>query len=176
MSRTRDLIKFTWLIALATLVTVTVLSVVDLPSTRVQAQQAAASLQPSDPPVTPPQPVVDLGNAFAEVAAVVKPAIVYIVAEQRAQEEQTQDTPETPFDQFFRFDPREQQRRPERGTGTGFIISPDGYILTNNHVVEGFDRFDVTLENGRQHKATVVGGDALTDVAVIKINETEMSR
>ncbi len=58
---------------------------------------------------------------------------------------------------------------PQRGAGSGVIVSEDGYILTNNHVVQNADKIEVTLDNGKTHKATVVGTDPDTDLAVIKI-------
>jgi len=170
MSRTRELLKFTWLIALASVLTIVFLSVADLPSSSVQAQQATATLQASAPPVTPSGPVVDLGNAFAEVAAVVEPAIVFIRAERRVNE--TRNQQDSPFDQFL--DPRQPQR-PQGGSGSGFVFSEDGYILTNNHVVDEMDRLTVTLPNGTEYDATVVGGDPFTDIAVIKIDATNLT-
>ena len=172
MSRTKELLKFTWLIALASVLTIAFLSVIDLPSSSAQAQEAAATLQPSAPPVTPSGPVVDLGNAFAEVAAAVEPAIVFILAEQR--EIETRNQQDSPLDQFFRGDPRTPQRPPS-GSGSGFIISTDGYILTNNHVVRDMDRLTVSLNDGTEYAATVVGGDPLTDVAVIKIDANDLT-
>ena len=63
----------------------------------------------------------------------------------------------------------EQQNRVERGTGSGFIISADGRILTNAHVVDGADTVTVILKDGRSFKGKVLGKDELTDVAVVKI-------
>ena len=66
---------------------------------------------------------------------------------------------------FFGFDsPREQQ-----GSGSGVIIRPDGYIVTNNHVVANATKVEVTLNNNKSYEATVVGTDPVTDVALIKI-------
>src|SRR6476469_3535646 len=61
---------------------------------------------------------------------------------------------------------------PMRGQGSGFIISPDGYILTNAHVVENADRVTVRLTDRREFTAKVIGVDKATDVAVIKIDAT----
>jgi serine protease Do len=72
--------------------------------------------------------------------------------------------------QFF-FGPGQGQRMPSQATGSGVIINEGGYIVTNNHVVQGADRVDVTLSDNRSYKADVVGTDPDTDIALIKINE-----
>lgn len=62
----------------------------------------------------------------------------------------------------------------QQGLGSGFIITPDGYILTNNHVVEGATKITVTLKDGRDFSGQVVGTDATSDVAVVKINGSNL--
>lgn len=82
-----------------------------------------------------------------------------------------------PFYEFFFGSPRNRQQRrsekqPEetqRGLGSGVIISADGYIVTNNHVIDGADRLEVTLNDNSTYNAQVIGSDPLTDVALIKI-------
>ena len=83
--------------------------------------------------------------------------------------------PEDPFYEFFRRfgDPR-AQLPPTRGEGSGFIISADGYILTNAHVVEDAREVTVRMTDRREHHAKVVGIDARTDVAVLKIDATKL--
>ncbi|MCL0056421.1 trypsin-like peptidase domain-containing protein [Dehalococcoidia bacterium] len=90
---------------------------------------------------------IALSNAIADVVEQVMPAVVFISAQ-------------TEWG-FF--------QRPAIQTGSGVIIRPDGYILTNNHVVEGADRLEVTLPDGRTFEAALTGTDPLTDLAVIKI-------
>ncbi len=68
------------------------------------------------------------------------------------------------FSQFF-----QQQQQPQQGSGSGVIVSPDGYIVTNNHVVDFADEFEVTLYDDRKFSAKLIGKDASTDLAVIKI-------
>jgi serine protease Do len=87
------------------------------------------------------------------------------------------DDSDDPFNQFFRRfgvpGPNSSQPRnlpPERGTGSGFIVSSDGYILTNAHVVEDADQVTVKLIDRREYQAKVIGIDTRTDVAVIKID------
>lgn len=77
------------------------------------------------------------------------------------------------FRQFFGDQLPERESR-EEGLGSGVIISSDGYILTNNHVVEGADELNVSLPDEREFKATVIGSDPKTDVAVIKIEATDL--
>jgi serine protease Do len=76
-------------------------------------------------------------------------------------------------DQFFHGAPRRPQV--ERGSGSGFIVTPDGYILTNNHVVEGAEKVTVRLFDRREFDAKVIGADPLTDVAVVKIEAPRLT-
>jgi len=83
-----------------------------------------------------------------------------------------------PFFDFFFGTPRQQQPRQQqgqqqeqpRGLGSGVILSQDGYIVTNNHVIEGADRLEVTLNDNSTYNARVIGTDPVTDVALIKIS------
>lgn len=102
-------------------------------------------------------------NAFIQVAEKVTPSIVQITVVTTVKNKLPEE-----FHFFFPFKddiPREQQ-----GGGSGIIISKDGYILTNNHVVEDAKQVTVTLHDKRQFDAEIVGTDPLTDLAVIKIN------
>ena len=78
-------------------------------------------------------------------------------------------TREIVVDQFFF-----QQLQEQRGVGSGVIYRPDGYILTNHHVVAGADDIVVQLADGRRFAGSVVGGDALTDLAVVKVEAEEL--
>ncbi|MEP7344957.1 MAG: Do family serine endopeptidase [Gemmatimonadaceae bacterium] len=121
-----------------------------------------------------PAAIGDLNNAFTSIAESVTPSVVSIQAEKKATEtarqpQQRRGTPPNFEDFFDQFDPRRQQQQPREASGSGFIVSKDGYILTNNHVVADFDLVTVHLTDHRAFKATVVGRDPSTDVAVIKI-------
>ncbi len=76
------------------------------------------------------------------------------------------------FDYFFGDGPRSQQEPIRQGVGSGVIISPDGYIVTNNHVVDGADEISVVLNDKREFKAKLIGTDPSTDIALVKIDAT----
>ena len=109
-------------------------------------------------------------NFIAKAVEQVGPAVVRIDASRRV----ASDLPEafqTPFfRRFFGDNAPSERQRVERGTGSGFILSTDGKILTNAHVVAGTDTVDVTLRDGRTFAGKVEGSDSVTDVAVVKIS------
>jgi serine protease Do len=125
------------------------------------------------------RPALDLSNAFANVAESVTPAVVRIeVTSTRRISTSRMEIPE----QFRRFFPApddesqgEHPEVPSLGGGSGFIISENGYILTNDHVVGDADNIRVYLTDGRYFDAALVGSDPTTDVAVIKIEESGLS-
>ena len=95
-------------------------------------------------------------------------AVVYVEVTVR-QQYQLND----PFFRFFFGDEyAKPQSREQKGSGSGVIIRPDGYIVTNNHVVAGATSITVTLNNNQQYDATIVGTDPVTDVAIIKVDAT----
>jgi len=118
---------------------------------------------------------------FVELAKKLKPSVVNIRTAKIIKPKQRVQRPrmQSPFDNFFedffnQFDQMPQQRtRREQSLGTGFIISPDGYILTNNHVVNGADEVMVKLSDGREIKGELKGSDDKLDLALIKISEKE---
>lgn len=82
-----------------------------------------------------------------------------------------------PFEYFFGFGGRGYQRpqqQPRVGAGSGVIISTDGYIITNNHVIDGADELEVTLNDNRKFPAKVIGADPTTDIALIKIEAKDL--
>lgn len=70
---------------------------------------------------------------------------------------------------------RNRRRQQPYGTGSGFIISTDGYIVTNSHVIKGADQIQVTLQDGRQYMAKLIGDDPATDIAVLQIDADKLS-
>lgn len=129
-------------------------------------------------PVTPSGEIVSINNAFVAVSSAVTPQVVSIVVTSKVTNASNQHVPDPddPMDmrRFFFFGPQEDE--PQRGSGSGVIVSPDGYILTNNHVVEGGvnGSLKVGLFDGREFDARVVGRDSLTDLAVIKIEASDL--
>lgn len=112
---------------------------------------------------------------FTEAAARVTPAVVYIQTTYPMN--YRNGGQQFPFDDFFEFfdEPRRQQpRRAPRASGSGVIITDDGYIVTNNHVVENGDKVEVTLNNRRTYEADVIGTDPGSDLALLKINANDL--
>ncbi|MFO8041137.1 MAG: HhoA/HhoB/HtrA family serine endopeptidase [Sodalinema sp.] len=111
-------------------------------------------------------------NFIARAAERVGPAVVRIDATRRVRSPLPDSVPEHLFRRFLGQEPQQPLERTERGTGSGFILSSDGQILTNAHVVEGTDVVEVTLRDGRKFEGQVIGRDVLTDVAVVTIATT----
>jgi serine protease Do len=109
---------------------------------------------------------------FTQAAAAVTPAVVYIRTSYTSKaNNRQQDQLEQMFgDMFGQRMPSQQQ--PQMASGSGVIISTDGYIVTNNHVVAKADKIDITTNDHRQFKAKVIGTDPSTDLALIKIEAT----
>src|SRR6185369_6131876 len=116
-----------------------------------------------------------LSASFAEIARRVEPAVVNIETTQ--QQEEISEKDEDKEDQSSASNPLldmfKRQRSPTRGVGSGFIVSPKGYILTNYHVIEDASRITVGLQSGEKFRGIVVGVDPETDVAVIKIDASK---
>lgn len=112
---------------------------------------------------------VDAGSGYSQAARLASPAVVSI------------STSKAPLrnphyaDPWFRFFFGDQaNNQPQSGLGSGVIVSPDGYILTNNHVVEGADEIAIQLSDGRKALAQVIGTDPDTDLAVLRIGLADL--
>ncbi|ARP91228.1 peptidase [Bordetella genomosp. 9] len=133
--------------------------------------------------VAPAQPIVSAAGVpnFAQIARQYGPAVVNISV---SGTKKVSLTEADPFSQFFGFPgfpgmpgpmgPGMTREVPVRGEGSGFIISPDGLILTNAHVVQGASEVTVKLTDRREYQAKVLGSDPMTDVAVIKISANHL--
>ncbi len=125
------------------------------------------------------QPAVDLSTAFINISEAVTPGVVRIEVERpgRTAQQRPQQMP-SPFDWFFgppgegEGQQRPQQPQPRTTGGSGFLVTEDGYILTNDHVISEAQTIRVFLPDGRQYMAELVGNDPTTDVAVIRIDES----
>jgi serine protease Do len=134
--------------------------------------------------------LLTLDQAMETLAARVTPAVVNVTVVSKAHEQQgsMEGTPDmqqffgpdgpmggqgSPFGRHFNFQ-QQPQNRIEHGLGSGVIISPDGYIVTNNHVIDGAVDIRVTMSNREVYPAKLVGADPLTDLAVIKIKGSNL--
>jgi serine protease Do len=165
--KTRDWLKFGTLVAMAFALGLAFASAFRLSSRGEAAVRSV--LQDTSRPIPQAKAAVDLGEAFASVAEHVKPAVVFIKSERRERVTSRRSPPG--LEDFFQIPRRPQV---EQGSGSGFIVSQDGYILTNNHVVQGADRVTVRLYDNREFSAKTIGTDPSTDVAVIKIEAARL--
>jgi Do/DeqQ family serine protease len=136
------------------------------------APQATATVPPEA--AAPGKDVVhQLNNAFARVFETVAPSVVIIEVTKKADASDT-----TLDDLFFQSpnDPHHPSGEPEpiQSEGSGFIVRPDGYIYTNYHVVEGADKVEVKLKDGREFVGQIAGTDEKTDIAVVKVDATNL--
>ncbi|UXX80315.1 Do family serine endopeptidase [Reichenbachiella carrageenanivorans] len=118
--------------------------------------------------------IVPEGLNFVYAAKAVTPGVVHIRSTFEGAAQASRGS--SPFDQYFKEffgDPHggQSQQRPSMGTGSGVIISADGYIATNNHVIENATEIEVLLNDNRTYKAEIVGTDPTTDLALLKVEE-----
>ena len=146
----------------------------------------AANATPAAPPLDGDSvsTLMALDKAMETLAAHVTPAVVNVTVTSKAKTENAErEMPEdmqqffgqsNPFGQFFGPHGRRQPQI-EHGMGSGVVISPEGYIVTNNHVVDGAVDIRVTTSNRRVLKAKLVGADPLTDLAVLKVSAPDLA-
>ncbi|MFZ5433630.1 MAG: Do family serine endopeptidase [Calditrichota bacterium] len=165
------------LLAVASLVAVGLVAGVLL-TARFDATQTSVAQMPA-PPVNFRYTSAPMYNEsgespFVAVAERVAPTVVNITTDRKVtQNDQMEDFfRDSPFWEFFHRDmtPRRQREYHVPASGSGIIIDRDGYILTNNHVVEGADKITVKTQNGKEYDATVIGTDPDTDVSLIKVD------
>jgi len=169
-SKGRDFMKLGGIVAAAFVAGLFFASGVGLP--RPGQAEAAHPVNVVTGPRAPLHTVDGVLPSFADIAQRVRPSVVYVTIQRTERGPSTQIPPE--FRDFFHFQ-GPQQPHIREGSGSGFIVSQDGYILTNNHVVADADKVRVTLLDNREFDARVVGRDPRTDVAVIKINTDHLT-
>jgi len=122
--------------------------------------------------LTPSNSATNLSSAgqvdFTEAAAAVTPAVVYIRTTYSNQNNDQQSQMQKMFGEMF--GQRMRPSGPQMASGSGVIISPDGYIVTNNHVVDKAEKIDIVTNDHQTYEAKIIGTDPNTDLALIKIN------
>ncbi len=141
------------------------------PGSPLRQENQVAIAQTAAPAIAP----ASSSNFITDVVTDVGPAVVRIDASRTVSQRIPNVFNDPTFRQFFggRL-PQGSQERTERGLGSGFIISNDGQIITNAHVVDGADTVTVTLKDGRILDGRVLGSDPVTDIAVIKVDERNL--
>jgi 2-alkenal reductase len=133
-------------------------------------QPVQPTVTPAQAPVQAPAPLPVSGDSPVVTAVKqVSPAVVTVINTLKP-DAVPSATQQFPFPIPGQEDPNQPQRQP-RASGSGVIISQDGYIVTNNHVVEGAESLAVTFADGSRHDATLIGTDPLVDIAVIRIKD-----
>jgi serine protease Do len=151
--------------------------------------RTAAAVQKDTPKTTEPQKTAppqqmmdDISRLFEQSALKVSPSVVAITAEQVVQAQSPFGMPDEAFKNFFGEDffkrffgqTPQEQKRTVRSLGSGVIVSSDGYVLTNNHVVANADKLFVVIGDNQNFPAKVVGTDPQTDVAVVRIDAKDL--
>jgi serine protease Do len=150
----------------------------DLPAQSAHAAAAPTVAAAPEAAVAATDAVVRSLPDFTQLVDRYGPAVVNVEVVEKPRPGVQGLSPNDPFYDFFRRfgvpPPQQSPRGPVRGAGSGFIVSPDGYILTNTHVVADADEVTVRLTDRREFPAKVIGADERTDVAVIKISATNL--
>jgi serine protease Do len=141
---------------------------------------AALALVLVQPVIVAPVAARDAPSSFADLVEVLMPTVVNITTTQNVPQQgpRLRDLPQlppgSPFEELFKefFDRKGGEEQKRRGTslGSGFIVDPEGYIITNNHVIQGAEDITVILRDDTQLKAKLIGSDSRVDIAVLKVD------
>jgi len=128
--------------------------------------------KPNEPITYPPAPI-----SYSEAISRASPAVVSIHSTKTLPKEANSPVTRDPFFRYFFGDTRNMQipQEMQTGIGSGVIVTKDGYILTNNHVISDADEITVKMTDGRQAKAKVIGSDPETDLAILKIDQDSLA-
>jgi len=133
------------------------------------------------PTIIEAQPQIQLSNSAAPLTSstptfenAAKQTVNSVVHIKTIAKRETGQHQVDPFQEFFFGRPQQAPKQEVAGSGSGVIISKDGYIATNNHVVEGATKIEVTLNDKKTYTGTIVGTDPTTDLALIKIEEDNL--
>jgi serine protease Do len=131
------------------------------------------------PAVSPLNAAKEMSAAFVDVSRRVTPSIVMIVNQEKLENSLGDDAyhqlfGDDFFERFFNFSPREREQV-QKTLGSGVVVSSDGYIITNNHVVEHSTKLQVTLPDGRRVAAKIIGTDPKTDLALVKVQANNLA-
>jgi serine protease Do len=184
MSRNKKAAAFAGLIGLGFTLGILFTSQVDLD---VRWRGAPAQIAAADTKAEAQQAIREASRLFTDVAKEVTPSVVTIssskvfrpsATQRRYQPREDEPMPDNPFDFFHRFfdegGPGEGREFRQQGLGSGVIVSRDGYIITNNHVVAEADEIQVGFEDGRHVPAKLIGTDPKTDIAVVQVAEKDL--
>lgn len=140
-----------------------------------ERNQTTSSSQPNSTPTSATQ-LVSTQNSFADLVSRVAPAVVTVHSQRRGRAPQQHPFFNDPRFRDFFGDPRAPQNEVPRqqGLGSGVIVSRDGYVLTNHHVIDGAEEIRVELNDKRSYAARLVGSDPPSDLAVLQVNERNL--
>ena len=121
-----------------------------------------------------PEQVAQIAGSYSSAAKKAMPAVVNIFTSKKSEPRPLHPFMDDPLFRHFFGDQFEDEQRSDNSLGSGVVVSPQGYIITNHHVIEAADEIEVALADGRTMPATIVGTDPETDLAVLKVEATNL--